>query len=181
MTTGIASGTRSGVLLDSLLPAGAALLDDARSEARRILAEANHAAEERIAQAEREAEVELDRARRRQEQAAQARVDQELARARTEAHDRVLSTRSELRDRLVDDVHAAALAMRHDTRYPDLLDRLEAIVRAQLGTGAVIERDPDPAGGVRATSGRRQVDYTLPALADRALDVLADQVATLWT
>ena len=48
------------------------------------------------------------------------------------------------------------------------------------GSVAVIERDPDPAGGIVAELGSRRVDYSLPQLADRALDVLADEVARSW-
>ncbi len=67
--------------------------------------------------------------------------------------------------------------MRDDPRYPALLDHFEAVAREQLGDDAVIERDPIPGGGIVAELGSRRVDYTLPQLADRALEVLADEVA----
>jgi hypothetical protein len=61
------------------------------------------------------------------------------------------------------------------------LDHLEALARAQLGDAVEIERDPAPYGGVFAVAGSHQVDYRLPILADRALDAIADEVASLWT
>jgi hypothetical protein len=63
------------------------------------------------------------------------------------------------------------------------LDHLETLARAQLGdmVALTIERDPEPYGGIFAVAGSHQVDYRLPILADRALDAMADEVASLWT
>ena len=55
------------------------------------------------------------------------------------------------------------------------------MARDQLGPGARIERDPPELGGVVATAGTRRVDYTLTALAERALNDHADEVTALWT
>ena len=103
--------------------------------------------------------------------------DQRIANTRADAHDAVLSARARTHDRLVEAAHAAAMNMRHDPRYPALLDHFEAVAREQLGDDAVIERDPLSRGGIVAELGSRRVDYSLPRLADRALEVLADEVA----
>ena len=51
--------------------------------------------------------------------------------------------------------------------YPALLERLTRAARDQLGADAEVEVDPG-IGGVIGRTGRTSVDYTLPALADRA-------------
>jgi hypothetical protein len=75
----------------------------------------------------------------------------------------------------------AVLDLRADPRYPALLDHFEQVARRQLGADAVIERDPDGVGGIVAHQGDRRVDYSLAALADRALDTLGDDIERLWT
>jgi vacuolar-type H+-ATPase subunit E/Vma4 len=168
-------------LEESLEPVHQALTADGETQAREIVSEATRAADDLVAQAERHAEIEVDNARRRNERSATASVDQTLARARADAHRVVLQTQARHHQHLIDEVRDAAMAMRRDPRYPALLDHLETLAKTQLGSTAAIERDPDLGGGVRAVAGNRQVDYTLEALADRALDTLADEVTQLWT
>lgn len=166
---------------ENLEPVRLALLADGEARARKIVSEATRVGDELVARAERDADAEVDTARRRNERSARASVDQALARARTDAHRVVLDTQAQNHRHLIEDVRDAARAMRQDPRYAALVDRLEMLATAQLGSTAVIERDPDTAGGVVAVAGNRRVDYTLTALADRALDTLADEVAQLWT
>jgi vacuolar-type H+-ATPase subunit E/Vma4 len=163
-----------------LQPVRRALLDDAESAATSIIDEARAVADRLVADAEREAAREIDTARHRGERSAQAQVERDLASALATARSGVLDAQRRIRDEAIRAVHGAVTDMRADPRYPALLDHLEAEACEQLGQGAIIERDPD-AGGVVAVADQRRVDYTLPALADRALAAHADEVAQLWS
>ena len=162
-------------------PVRQALLDDATAEAERIRADARRRADSRAADAEQEVAAEVAQVNQRQAIASAAHAEQERARARADAHATMLGVREELRRRLLDAVRDAAMQLRDDVRYPALLDHLEAMARDQLGPEARLERDPAGAGGVVAVAGARRVDYTLPALAERALREHGDEVASLWT
>lgn len=167
-------------LAAALEPVRRALLADAESEA----GERRRVAEREAAAIRAEADAAVADAVRRAEDHARAtvriRTAQSLERARAEAHGAVLRARDEARGRLADATREAAVALRHDPRYPDLLDRLELLAVDQLGTSAVVHRDPEPSGGVIAEASGRRVDYSLEALAARALDVLGDEIAELW-
>lgn len=163
-----------------LEPVHEALLEDAKARADRILVEATREAALAIDEAEREANTEIGRAERRGETSARVRADQMLAQARGDAQGDVLEYKEDVRRRFHQAVRAASLDLESDGRYPDLIDMLEVLARKQLGPAARIERDPDGLGGIAAVDGLRRVDYTLPALAERALDALADKVALLW-
>lgn len=172
-------------LVAALEPVRRALLDDAEREAAARTATARAEAEELVDRARSAADAEIERAERRADATRRARTERAVALARTEADREVLTTRAELHRRLDAAAREAALGLRHHERYGRLLDRLEELARAQLGaTGSddqvTVERDPEPDGGVIATDGRRRVDYTLQALADRALADLAGEVAAPW-
>jgi vacuolar-type H+-ATPase subunit E/Vma4 len=171
-------------LLDSL----AQQLEPVR---RSLLAEADRDAEAIVERAAAEAEAVVDRARSeaaeatarvrdRASAARRARSERDRARVTAETDRRILATRAQLRQRLVAAARDAVGDLRGHPRYRDLLDRLEDLARSQLGDGATVDRDPAPDGGVTAAVGNRRVDYTLAALADRALDDLADEVAAPW-
>ncbi|MGB5757865.1 MAG: V-type ATP synthase subunit E [Acidimicrobiales bacterium] len=172
--------TEADTLGHALEPVRQALLADAKAEADRIVSAAVDAAAELIAQAQAGADEAVDQARHRAELAAQVYAEQRLAQIRSDSHRAVLDTQAQLGQRLLDEVHTAARALRGDPRYPALLDHLESLARSQLGDGAVVDRDPEPGGGIVARAGARRVDYRLVALADRAIDTLADEVAELW-
>lgn len=180
MTVEIRGAHDVEALIDVLAPVRTALLDDADTEARRIVAEATHDADSTVAETEADANAEIERTRHRSQMSARARADQKLERLRAESHRDVLRAKDDIRRRLIDAVHDAVLDLRDDPRYPELLRGLEARCIAQLGPGASIERDPADGGGIVATADTRRLDYSLPALAERALDSLADDVAELW-
>lgn len=163
-----------------LQPVRRALLADAEETAASIVDEANDAADRLVTDAEAVVAREIDAARRRAERSMQAQVEADLARARVAARSQVLEAQRRIHDDVVGAVHAAAREMRSDPRYPALVDHLERVAREQLGRGATIDRDSE-AGGVVAVADRRRVDYTLPALADRAVAALADEEAQLWS
>lgn len=163
-----------------LEPVRRALLDDAAAQAEALVTAAKREVESSIAEVQQQCDEEVSEVERRSARAARASLDQGLSIARAEAHRAALAARSRAHDSLVEAARAAAIDMRHDPRYPALLDHFEAVARAQLGDEAVIQRDPDPGGGIVAELGSRRVDYSLPQLADRALDALADEVARSW-
>jgi vacuolar-type H+-ATPase subunit E/Vma4 len=163
-----------------LEPVHESLLEDAKARADHIIVEATREAAVAVDEAEQEADTEIRRAKRRGETSARVRADQTLAQARGDAHGDVLEHKEDIRRRFHLAVRSAALDLEDDVRYPDLIDMLEVLARNQLGPTARIERDPDGLGGIAAVDGSRRVDYTLPALAERALESLADKVALLW-
>jgi len=167
--------------LDQVLePVRAALLADAGAEADRIVEEATRSATETMAAAETEAEATIERSRRRAELSSRAHSERVLARLRNDEQRGLHDAQLQLLSQLIETVHVSARRLRDDPRYPALLDQLESMARAQLGEDAVIERDPNPDGGLVARAGTRRVDYRLPVLAERALDDLSDEVAELW-
>jgi vacuolar-type H+-ATPase subunit E/Vma4 len=165
----------------ALEPVRTALLDDAHREADDIVAAARAAAAESVAAAEHEADEALRQVRRRKEATARARAERAREDARRTANAELLRARDELHRQLAEAVHEAVHDLTRDPRYPALLDRLEQLAREQLGNAAEIERDPAGYGGVVATEGHRRVDYRLPALADRALATIADEVVATWS
>ncbi len=164
-----------------LEPVRLALLADATAEADRITAAARQEVAAIITGAEHERDAEIERVRQRSESSARTHARNTLARARNEARTVVLHQQEALRRHLIDLVRAEALELRNDPHYPEVLDRLESMARAQLGNDATIDRDPDPVGGIIADHGTRRVDYSLPAIADRAVTAIAEEAAQLWT
>lgn len=160
--------------------AGAALLDDARAVAQRLLDAAEADARGRVDAAHAEAEESIARARAHGE--AEGRVEAARAAALERASSRVevLVARREAYDELRRRAREAALGLRDEAGYPDLLERLSAAARRDLGDGAAVEIDPPGLGGVRARAGSRRVDYTLAALADRCMVQLGASLQRLW-
>jgi hypothetical protein len=165
----------------SLETAREALLADARSRAQEIVAQAEIDAGEHIEPARRQADALVAAAH------AQGEGDGRLEAAREEAVQRfsarmtVLAEQRESYEELRRRARAAALALRREAGYPDLLERLAAAARRDLGDGAQLQLDPPEVGGVLGSAGTRAVDYTLVALADRCVDSLGPRLAALWT
>jgi len=157
-----------------------ALLADARARAAAELAAADAEADERIARARRQADEVIAQARARGEAEGRIAAARAAAVERSFARMEVLGAQREAHDRLRDGARSAALALRDAPDYPELLDRLMAAVRRDLGEDVEIERDPPGVGGVRGRAGTRQVDYTLIALADRCVDALGPRARRLW-
>jgi flagellar biosynthesis/type III secretory pathway protein FliH len=160
--------------------AGEALLDDARAVARRALKAADDEARARIAQAQAEADALLARARAQGEAEGRLEAGLEEARERTLARMEVLAARREAYEELRRRARAAALALRSEAGYDELLEQLAAAARRDLGEDAELEIDPPQDGGVRASADGRRVDYTLVALADRCVDDLGAGLKRLW-
>jgi vacuolar-type H+-ATPase subunit E/Vma4 len=157
-----------------------------------LLAEAGRRAREIVALAEREADERVEHARGRAdalvaEARAQGDADGRLEAAREEAVARfsarmtVLAEQNASYEELRRRARTAVLTLREEPAYPELLERLAAAARRDLGDGAQLQIDPPDLGGVLGSAGTRTVDYTLVALADRCVDGRGPRLAALWT
>ena len=165
----------------SLESARDALLDDAHRRAREIVAQAETQAGERLEPVRRQADELVAAARAQGEADGRLEAAREEAVARFSAHMTVLAEQRASYDELRRRARVAVLTLRDEADYPELLERLAAAARRDLGDDAQLQVDPPEVGGVRATSGTRAVDYTLVALADRCVDDLGPRLAALWT
>ncbi len=66
-----------------------------------------------------------------------------------------------------------------DDSGSQLIERLGALARSQLGPDAEVVVDP-VRGGVVASAPGRRVDYTLPVLVERCVDRMGAEVDRLW-
>lgn len=171
---------RIEALRSDLEPVHRALLADAAWHADDVIAAATASAAATVDQATRAAERSVEDAVAQRRATAAAANEQLLAHTRQQVAVRIRTAQRDAHQRLVDTTREAFLSLREEASYASLLDRLAELAQAQLGPEAEITRDPVSVGGVVATDGSRLVDYTLPALADRALDALADQVSQVW-
>ena len=165
----------------SLDTAREALLTDARSRAQEIVAQAETEAAEQIEPARRQADALVAAARAQGEADGRLEATREEAVARFSARMTVLAEQRASYDELRRRARAAVLRLRDEADYPELLERLAAAARRDLGDDAQLQIDPPDVGGVRGTAGTRAVDYTLVALADRCVDDLGPRLAALWT
>ena len=164
----------------SVKPASSALLADARERAEQLLQQAEEEAYERIAQAQRDAEELIARAREEGLAAGRARAARDAGRDRAVTRWEVLVAQRASYEELRRRVRSEVMALRDERGYPELLQRLAAAARRDLGDGAEIEIDPPGQGGVRARAGSRQVDYTLASLAEGCVGDLGPVLAQLW-
>lgn len=157
-----------------------ALRVEAETEAAERLAEVDEACKRRLAEAHARAR-ELSEQGRLEGARLAAR---NAARRRAAANRRAREVRLAAQQGLIDELRLraceAALELRADSRYGELLERLSHAARSQLGADAEIEVDLPDVGGVRARAGGTSVDYTLPALVDRVIAELDGELETLW-
>jgi vacuolar-type H+-ATPase subunit E/Vma4 len=158
-----------------------ALLTDTHTDAEELVARADREADEQLARARNQAHALVEAARVDGAREAADRLARQRATARRDARQLVLRARRDALDELRAQARRAARALADEDSYPELVERLRLLATAQLGSGATITVEPDGEPGVVATDGHRRVDYRLVALADRALDALGAEVATLWT
>lgn len=156
-----------------------ALLADATAEADAIRDAARRDADGVVEAARRDAERMVAVARADGEAEARRVSAIGLARARREAREQVLSARRAAVERLLAAAARAAVALRGDAGYPELLDGLGRAARGQLGDDAVVRVDTR-AGGLVATAGSRSVDYRLDVLADRCVEAMGSRIEALW-
>lgn len=154
------------------------MLEMARSEADRVLAAARDEADALLRRARDDASRAIGMA------VAQGRADAaplaaaERSRGRARARSIMLAAQRAAYDQLCRQILAGAGQLRGEPGYGPLLARLTAMATRAAGPGATVVYPP--AGGVLARSGQVVVDCSLPALADRAVQALGDQVRDLW-
>jgi hypothetical protein len=158
----------------------AAFLAEAEADAARRRVEVEAECERRRADAEAEASSIVEQGRLEGRLAGERESARLRGAARRRARELELGARGALFEQLRRDSRVGALELRSEAGYAALLDRYIKLARAQLGADAELDVDPPQAGGVRGRSGSRSVDYTLPALADRALAELDGEVERLW-
>jgi vacuolar-type H+-ATPase subunit E/Vma4 len=169
-------GDAASVRLD---PVRAALLAQAEVEAERIVDQADERAAAQVLEAEEQKAALVARARAEGEAAADLEAVSELTRARRQARTLVLEVQRAIYDELRRDALDAAQRLRSQPRYDQLLERLAAAVRDELGSDAELELNP-PDGGVIGHVGNRRVEYTLPVLVERCVAEHGDAVERLW-
>ena len=133
------------------------IVEQARETARQITETARVAGESAAALVVAEQGAALERTLRRELLAAQDNAYQQWRRRGTEA----------------------VLRLRDEPVYPRWRDLLRGNASAVLGADAQMIDDPD--GGVVAQLGHRQMDLSLSAIAERALDRIAPEVDGLWS
>jgi vacuolar-type H+-ATPase subunit E/Vma4 len=158
----------------------AALIADARADAASLLAAADHDARDRIARSHEEAAELVEAARAEGAREAAERLARQHAATRREAREVVLAARRQALDELRERARTAARGLALEDRYGELREHLRNLASFQLGPDAEIIDDPDGEPGVVARDGHRRVDYRLVTLADRAVEALGADVATLW-
>lgn len=164
----------------NLEPLRAALKAEADAAAERRRAEAETAGARRLAGAQAQAAAIVEQARVEALRAAVREGNRRRAAASRRARELRLEAQRSLIDELRVRARGAALELRTDPRYRELLDRLSETARSQLGPAAELEIDPPHAGGVIARSGSHTVDYSLPVLVDRTIAELDGAVEGLW-
>jgi vacuolar-type H+-ATPase subunit E/Vma4 len=164
----------------NLEPLRAALRAETEAGVHGRLAEVDAECNRIVADAESEARGRVAKARREGEGAAA----KEVLRRHATATRRARETRLRARRRQIDELERRALEaasrLREHSRYPSLLDRLAEAAREQLGHDCEIEYDPDGQGGLVGRNARISVDYTLPALVNRVVASLNDELEDLW-
>lgn len=164
----------------NIAPLRTALLSLAEAEAEFLTADAAARAAQEISDAEAEVTALVDRTRTKGEAAARREAVRIVGRARSQGRALVLAAQREVYDELRRRTFAAVQELRADPAYDRLLERLEAVARARLGAEVSVEIDPPEIGGVRASSGPRRIDLSLPALAERCLAGLGSELERLW-
>lgn len=162
-----------------LAPVREALLAQAELDGAELVRQAADRAAAQVAEAEEERDALIRRARTEGEAAAELEAATERAHAGRRARAFVLEAERAVYDDVRRRAHAAAQELRSTPRYGELVGRLAARAREELGPDAELELDP-PRGGVAARTGNRRLDYTLPVLVDRALAEHAEQIEELW-
>lgn len=164
----------------NLEPLRAALRAETDAEVEARLAAVDSESARTLASAEASAQELVRQGRLEGEEAAA----KEAVRRRATASRRAREIRLGAQRRQVDELQRrsreAILGLRETDGYPALLERLTHAAREQLGRDAEVEVDPPGLGGVIGRAGRTSVDYTLPALADRTIASLDDELEGLW-
>ncbi|WP_406253808.1 hypothetical protein [Streptomyces chartreusis] len=162
----------------ALSPVRAELLRAAHTDAEALLARSEREAAALLDQAHAEARTILDEARQQGEADGADAARDVLVRARRQARSRTLTARRDSHEELRRDAADRVRALRRTDGYASMRTLLEHRARILLGSDAEVTEHPD--GGVIARVPGKQVDLSLTALADRALDRMGAEVRSLW-
>jgi vacuolar-type H+-ATPase subunit E/Vma4 len=165
----------------NLDPLRQALRAETEAEAEWQRAEMTGECERIMAESEAAARALAQEARRDGERAAARAAARRRAAAARRARETVLAARRGLVDELRVRSRRAVLELREEPRYPALLERLSSAARVQLGRDTELVVDPPGRGGVIGRTRNASVDYTLPAMADRAVDGIGRDLERLWS
>jgi vacuolar-type H+-ATPase subunit E/Vma4 len=164
----------------NLEPLREALRAQAEADAGRRRTAVDEECGRRVADAEAQARSLVEQGRLEGEQAATREALRRRAAASRRARELRLDAQRSLLEELRLRARDAALERRAGPLYPKLLDRLSRAVRVQLGPDAALEIDPPTVGGVVGRADGRSVDYSLPALVERAIEDLDGRLDGLW-
>ena len=158
-----------------------ALVADAKADAELLVAAADRDADAKVQAARDEAARLVASARAAGEREAGQILARQRSATRREARSIVLDAQRTVFDELRHRARAAVRALADEADYERFIAALGGPAAAELGPNAVITVAPSGEPGIFAIDGSRRVDYRLATLADRAVDELGSQIASLWT
>ena len=153
---------------EALAPLVSALLERARRDSREALARADDDALAIVAAARAEADALLADARAKGVADGVAVSAAERMRAEQDGRRMVLEALSAAREDLRGAAREAVSGLRHDPRYPEMIQALRTRAERELGPETTVTELE--AGGIVAAAGPRRVAYSLDALADDLMD-----------
>lgn len=163
----------------ALAPVRAQLLRRAEHDAEAALDAARADAADRIASARIQANAIIEKAHAEGRALAAAEASARRSSARRRERAAELAAQREVYQAVRDGVEQRVRALLGEPGYPALRAALEVRARELLGAHADLVEDPG--GGVLATVPGLRVDFTLRAIAARAVDALGEEVTRLWT
>lgn len=155
------------------------LLDDARRRARQLVDDAKTKAAHRVDQARSRAHEMIAEAESEGEAVAAAEMARFLAEERRRAREQVLTARREVFESLRGKAASSTQERSARGEMSELWRRLEGFARDQLGADVDIDIQSGGYGFV-ARADRRQADYTIGSLVDRALETMNSELEGLW-
>ena len=164
----------------NLEPLRTTLRAQAEADAGRRRTAADEECGRRIAEAEAGAHSLVEQGRLKGDEEAAREALRRRAGASRRARELQLEVQRSLLEELRLRARNAALGRRADPLYPKLLDQLARAAHVQLGPDAALEIDPPGVGGVVGRAEGRSVDYSLPALVERAIEDLDGRLEALW-
>ncbi|MER6102920.1 hypothetical protein ABT115_11490 [Streptomyces sp. NPDC001832] len=163
---------------EALATVRAELLRAARADAEALIVQATRDVEAVLDRARNEAEEIVEQAHREGAAEGTAAGAAVLLRARRNARACEQTARREAYEELRHQVTERFRALRYTADYPGIRDRLERRARQLLGPDAAVAEQPG--GGVVGHATGRLADFSLDALAARALDRLGADTEALW-
>ncbi|HME47834.1 hypothetical protein [Mycobacterium sp.] len=163
----------------ALEPVRTELLNRAVEDAHRQVDEATQEAQRILAHAREHATALTETARAAGQAAAAVATSERRAALRRTLRGDVLAARRDSYQQWRRCGTEAVLRLRDDPAYPRWVAAMRAAASAALGAEAHLSEHPQ--GGVVVDAGQRRVDWSLPGIAERALDATAPQVGELWS